>query len=218
MHYPRRRSGFTLVELLTVISIIGILATALVPAIGAVRRKARGATAQAAFTQWANGVVRYRSTYGYYPNLDLASGLPTSDKIYPLEKAPHGLNFVKALSGKAPNSAALASTDRLQLNRNSEEFVTFSKDDYLDYDRNPPSATACTLADRFGNPSIRVIFDTDSTGTIRNISGGYSLPSDITAIGTKNGMPARVIIYTTPAEISNPTLSGGDVIEVVVVQ
>ena len=216
MNYPRRRSGFTLVELLTVIAIIGILATALVPAIGAVRRKARAATAQSAFTQWANGIVRYKTTYGFYPNVG-ASYNTSTDSLHLLESGTVGLNFVKCLYGKAPNATALATADRTKYNRNSEEFVSFAKDDYLDFTAN--TASACTLVDRFGNSSIRVIFDTDNTGTIKNISTGFTLPADITAIGTATGMPAKVIIYTSPLEVTGSTgLSAGDVLEVVVIQ
>jgi len=49
---PRQRHAFTLLELLTVIAIIGILAAILIPVVGAVRASARSAACVSNLRQW----------------------------------------------------------------------------------------------------------------------------------------------------------------------
>ena len=196
----RRRAGFTLIELLTVISIIGILAAMIFPAISGVRKQARHADAQTAFSQWATGVTRYKQVYGFFPNLGATGTVPdtTLDTLYMLETpADTSVKFVKALSGRSPTGLALSTTDRKALNKNAEEFCAFGKNDFEDFANFNDNSL---LVDRFNNRHIRIIFDTDSTGTIKNINpvaGFDSIPPDIQAISTSTGLPARVIIYTT---------------------
>jgi prepilin-type N-terminal cleavage/methylation domain-containing protein len=192
----RRRAGFTLIELLTVISIIGILAAMIFPAISGVRKQARHADAQTAFSQWATGVTRYKQVYGYFPNIG-ASYDTTQDTLHYMEDPSTNLKFVKALSGRSPTGLALSTTDRKALNKNAEEFCAFGKNDFEDFANFNDNSL---LVDRFNNRHIRIIFDTDSTGTIKNINvgaGSDSIPPDIQAISTSTGLPARVVIYTT---------------------
>jgi prepilin-type N-terminal cleavage/methylation domain-containing protein len=193
---PRRRPGFTLIELLTVIAIIGILAGVMFPAIASIRKKARQSSAQTAFSQWANALSRYKQAYGFYPNINPSVTYNTAtDTLYALETQSNNTNFVMALSGRKPNGTVMTPVERRTLNRNADEFVAFGKDDF----ENPSEMTETSfLVDRFGNRSIRVIFDTDSSTRINRIAkAAESMPEEIRSIVGQNGIPARIIIYST---------------------
>ncbi len=199
------RRGFTLIELLTVIAIIGIMAGMLFPAINAVRKKSKIATSQSTFSQWCTAVNRYKSVYGFYPNIGTKYDSAV-DSLHKLDDSTVTLKFVKALSGKAPSGSALSSADRTALNRNAEEFCAFSKEDYAYY--SSTIDTTSLLSDKLGNYNIRAIFDTDSTGSIKAITG-VTIPDDInsaksgTGLGidsAKGGIPARVIIFTAASD------------------
>ena len=225
------RRGFTLIELLTVIAIIGIMAGMLFPAINAVRRKSKIATSQSTFSQWCTAVNRYKSVYGFYPNIG-AKYDPSVDSVHKLEDVTITQKFIKALSGKNPSGVALDTAARTFLNRNAEEFCAFSKEDYAFYGTNIDSANTF-LADKFGNYLIRVIFDTDSTGSIKNITSITTIPDDIskaksgTGLGidsTTGGIPARVIIFTAAADAKSfdgtatTSLTGDDAADIIAIQ
>src|SRR5471032_2151379 len=73
----RDRRGFTLVETLTAISIILILAGMLMPIIGAVQRQAKKARSQLLFSNISNDFEQYKSEYGRYPLFKELDAKPT---------------------------------------------------------------------------------------------------------------------------------------------
>ncbi|EDY19037.1 hypothetical protein CfE428DRAFT_3214 [Chthoniobacter flavus Ellin428] len=77
-----RISAFTLVELLTVITIIAILMGLLFPAIGVAKDQARKAEARTAVTGIATAVKQYYTEYGKYPLGNLANAQSPSDVIF----------------------------------------------------------------------------------------------------------------------------------------
>lgn len=61
------RQGFTLVELLVVITIIAILMGLLFPVVGAARQSAQKAVAKSACTSIVVGITQFYTEYGIYP-------------------------------------------------------------------------------------------------------------------------------------------------------
>jgi len=63
----KKHNGFTLLELLTVIAIIIILAGILIPAVGIVRQKAKAARAQADIESLSIALKMYEADFGTFP-------------------------------------------------------------------------------------------------------------------------------------------------------
>jgi hypothetical protein len=152
---------------------------------------ALAASAQTQFQQWASGISRYKQTYGFYPNIG-DKYVAIADTLHDLEDPTVNGKFVRALSGHQPTGTALSVAERRALNRNAEEIVAFSREDF---DHQTEFSDSSLLADKFGNKKIRVIFDTDNDMVIRNINS-KDLPDEISAAATTRGIKARIIIYT----------------------
>lgn len=64
---PRIRLGFTLVELLTAIAVMGVLAALTVPVLFSVQRTAKIAVARTEMAQIETALDTYRAQFGFYP-------------------------------------------------------------------------------------------------------------------------------------------------------
>ncbi len=65
--FSTRRHGFTLIEVLAVVAIIGLLAAVLLPSLHAAREQARAVACQSNVRQLGVGMTMYQSQYGAYP-------------------------------------------------------------------------------------------------------------------------------------------------------
>lgn len=168
--------GFTLLELLSVIAIIGILAALLFPGLSSARRSATRAKTKVQFAQWTAAIESFRSEYGHYPVFDAGGlvngGVTETDHLF------HDLLAARKRSGAALSlgDAALAQ------NRKLISFYSFG-----DAELNQTGL----VCDASGHTALAVLTDRDLDGVIKQ-------GVDFTALPTVNGMtPTSVDIPTT---------------------
>jgi prepilin-type N-terminal cleavage/methylation domain-containing protein len=189
-----RATGFTLLELLCVIAVIGILAALIFPTMGAARRSANKAKTKVQFTQWAAAIESFRAEYGYYPAFD-SSGLVNGGVTATVHP------FHDLLAGRQRDGTALAADSvAASQNRKSIRFASFGDGDFT---------AGGLLRDAFDNTAIAVLVDRDLDGVIQ--SG-----SDFTALRAVNGLTPGAadfpvagvragVIFYAPAPGATPT-------------
>jgi type II secretory pathway pseudopilin PulG len=171
INIPLRRLGdvgtraFTVVELLSVVAIIGLLAAILIPSVASARSAADKARTRVQFSQWTAGIAAFRTEYGYYP-LFHASNLVNGGA----DEENHFFHDV--LAGRKRDGSALdAGSSAAIQNRKLSSFLEFSESDF-----SLNSTTRNLLRDAFGTTDIAVLVDRNLDGVINSTDYGAALP------------------------------------------
>jgi prepilin-type N-terminal cleavage/methylation domain-containing protein len=78
LYFKKRSAGFTIIELLIVIVVIGILATLTFVVYKNITGKAQVAVTKNIVQQYTKALVGYQAEHGYYPNIDVLTDVPNS--------------------------------------------------------------------------------------------------------------------------------------------
>ena len=183
------KKGFTLIELMIVISIIGVLVGLLTPMISNAQKNAVKATSKTFFSNMVNALERYKDEYGYFPDF-----LTARDRTN-LDDGNYAENFVKAVTGVDCDGKKLSQSDRAEFNRKCRKCLAFSTSNLVQL------KGKWKLVDGFGNPNIYVSVDKDGDGFIKQgfptVTDG--IPADELRDIVPNperGLRARAIVFT----------------------
>jgi prepilin-type N-terminal cleavage/methylation domain-containing protein len=195
------RSAFTLLELLSVIAIISILAALLFPAVRAARVSANRARTKVQFSQWTAALEAFRSEYGFYPALD-ATGLVNGGAVTTIS-GDHPFHDV--LAGRKRDGSALPAAGAAAVqNRKLIGFYFFGDADFT----GAGSAAPGLLRDAFDNTVIAVLVDRNLDGVIRvgsdyaalpAVGGMTPGPADFPATGVRAG-----VVFYAPSPGADP--------------
>jgi len=186
MKYTRYKTrAFTLIELLTVIAIIGILAGILIPTVGLVKQNATIATSKARISQYLSAIQSFKGEYSYYPFSDKLG----SDGELDLSVVGNSKVFIETLSARDvvdPSKSVSEGGNRRRI-----QFYNFTEDEIAD---GSGQTAADTVIDGFGNNRIFIVFDDDDDGevTVPDPDGGLTstkkIRSQMTAYVEADGL------------------------------
>jgi prepilin-type N-terminal cleavage/methylation domain-containing protein len=160
-----KKNAFTLIELLTVIAIIGILAGILIPSVGALRKQANVAATQSQFNGYINAILQFRSEYGFYP---LVTGRGNQEPFDLGTGAAQTETFIETLSARPVDGRAAVAEGG---NRRMISFISFADSDFY-YAGGDEPASPRRLADRFDNPNIIIYINASGSGSMNLPKGG----------------------------------------------
>jgi len=201
----RQRRGFTLLELLAVIAVIGILAALIFPAVRSARVSANKARTKVQFSQWSAAMEGFRSEYGYYPAFD-PTALVNGGATTPIT-GDH--LFHDILAGRKRDGTPLPPTGPAATqNRKLITFYSFGDADFTGASSPAPNL----LRDAFDNTEIAVLVDKNLDGVIRIGSDYPVLPAvggltpgaaDFPVTGVRAG-----VLFYAPAPDADATNPG----------
>lgn len=164
----RSRTGaFTLIELLTVIAIVGVLLAILIPTVSSSRTAANRTKTRVQFNQWAAAITAFRSEYGYNPLFDASNTVNGG-----AGEVSHPFHDVLAARHRNGSSLTAGGSAAAQ-NKKLIPFHTFSESDFTDGASPAPNL----LQDGFGTTEIAVLVDRNLDGQIDGADFGGTLPA-----------------------------------------
>ncbi len=211
--------AFTLIELLTVIAIIGILAAILIPTGSAARNAAKRAKTRGQFAQWGAAIEAFRQEYGYYPTFETAGA--GANKVNGNTVGGTNLaathRFYETLVGTRRSGAALPTTTSgtppppQAQNTRHIQFITFTESDMV------PVATSDTtlntkrglIRDSFDGTDIAVLVDRNLDGAIKVGGAGGDTITRLPTVSPPDNTGIRIAPVNTGTTPDIPTVAQG---------
>ena len=179
-----RRSGFTIVELVTVIAIISILLGLIVSAVFGIQNKAKRAKSAALFGKVITSLATYRKDNGAYPNIGISS--ESGDMIIDLNNAEQWERFSEIMALSLPDGSVIENPQsNAELKKSNPKLKRYFD---LQLSELEKKKGAERLVDAFGNPHIFIVVDADLDGRIKR----GNLPDS-----AKKDLRQRIVVYTT---------------------
>jgi prepilin-type N-terminal cleavage/methylation domain-containing protein len=178
------KEGFTLTELLTVITIIVILLGILIPGVLSIQKGAKRKQTEALFGKIINSLTLYRKDHGAYP--DLSGELKKGDVIVDLNNAEQWNRFAEILALSQADGSAFANPEERSLIREQNPKMRRYFD--LQLAELESDGGGQRLVDAFGNPHIYVVMDADLDGVV---------DKDLLRDSVDRNLRQRIVVFTT---------------------